>query len=280
MQDFCKHQNEENGACRTSANVKMEETELAGLLQTSKWKKRSLQNFCKRQNGGNGACRTSANVKMGKMELAGLLQTSKWKKRSLQSFCKRQNGGNGICRTSANATEIRLAFAGMLQTPRKYGWHLQECCKRHRNTVGICRNAANATEIRLVFAGMLQTSKKRNWDLRNFRKRQNGENSLRSILYDSKEKRRERRMNALEINAELQHELSVIADDEGYLKRALKSIRRLADQKRKEDETYMTDEEFQAKINRSLEQARRGEVIELLPGESLDDMLRRAGYDI
>ncbi|PNE27221.1 hypothetical protein BHU11_02855 [Tannerella sp. oral taxon 808] len=87
-------------------------------------------------------------------------------------------------------------------------------------------------------------------------------------------------MNALEINAELQHELSVIADDEGYLKRALKSIRRLADQKRKEDETYMTDEEFQAKINRSLEQARRGEVIELLPGESLDDMLRRAGYDI
>ncbi|PNE29130.1 hypothetical protein BHU09_03380 [Tannerella sp. oral taxon 808] len=87
-------------------------------------------------------------------------------------------------------------------------------------------------------------------------------------------------MNALEINAELQHELSVIADDEGYLKRALKSIRRLADQKRKEDKTYMTDEEFQAKINRSLEQARRGEVIELLPGESLDDMLRRAGYDI
>ena len=86
-------------------------------------------------------------------------------------------------------------------------------------------------------------------------------------------------MNALEINAELQHELSVIADDEEYLKRALKSIRRLADQKRKEDETYMTDEEFQAKINRSLEQARRGEVIELLPGESLDDMLRRAGYD-
>lgn len=61
---------------------------------------------------------------------------------------------------------------------------------------------------------------------------------------------------------------------------ALKSIRHLADQKRKEDETYMTDGEFQAKINGSLEKVRRGEVIELLLGESLDDMLRRAGYDI
>ena len=33
MQDFCKHQNEENGACRTSANVKMGKMVLAGLLQ-------------------------------------------------------------------------------------------------------------------------------------------------------------------------------------------------------------------------------------------------------
>ena len=195
------------------------------------------------------ACRTSANVKMGEMAFAGLLQTSKWGK---------------------------WHFAELLQTSKWEKRHLQESCKRHGNTVGICRNPASATEIRLAFAGMLQVPRKYGWHLQECCKRQNGGNSLRSILYDSKEKRR---MNALEINAELQHELSVIADDEGYLKRALKSIRRLADQKRKEDETYMTDEEFQAKINRSLEQARRGEVIELLPGESLDDMLRRAGYD-
>ena len=169
-----------------------------------------------------------------------------------------------------------MAFAGLPQVSRRYGWHLRDSRKSHGDAVGVCGTPASLTEIRLAFAGMLQAPRKYGWHLQNFCKHQNGGNSLRSILYDSKEKRR---MNALEINAELQHELSVIADDEGYLKRALKSIRRLADQKRKEDETYMTDEEFQARINRSLEQARRGEVIELLPGESLDDMLRRAGYD-
>ena len=196
------------------------------------------------------ACRTSANTKMRKTAFAGTLQAPRKYGWHLQDFCKHHGNTVGICRNAASATEIRLAFAGMLQTPRKYGWHLQNFCKRHGNTVGICRNAANIKMGEIVCDPFCMTVK-----------------------------RRERRMNALEINAELQHELSVIADDEGYLKRALKSIRRLADQKRKEDETYMTDEEFQAKINRSLEQARRGEVIELLPGESLDDMLRRAGYD-
>ena len=138
-----------------------------------------------------------------------------------------------------------------LRSNKRGKWRLRDSRKSHGDTVGICRNAANIKMGEIVCDPFCMTVK-----------------------------RRERRMNALEINAELQHELSVIADDEGYLKRALKSIRRLADQKRKEDKTYMTDEEFQAKINRSLEQARRGEVIELLPGESLDDMLRRAGYDI
>ena len=76
------------GLCRTSANAKKEKMALAGLLQTSKWRKRPLQNFCKRQNGENGLCRTSANVKMEKMAFAGLLQTSKWRKWPLQNFCK------------------------------------------------------------------------------------------------------------------------------------------------------------------------------------------------
>ncbi len=208
---------------------------------------------------------------------AGLLQTPKWRKRHLRDSRKSHGDTVGICGTPASLTEMQLAFAGLPQVSRRYGWRLRDSRKPHGDTVGVCGTPASPTEIRLAFAGMLQTPRKYGWHLQKCCKRQNGGNSLRSILYDSKEKRR---MNALEINAELQHELSVIADDEGYLKRALKSIRRLADQKRKEDETYMTDEEFQAKINRSLEQARRGEVIELLPGESLDDMLRRAGYDI
>ena len=74
LQDFCKRQKGENGLCRTSANVKMEETALAELLQTSKWRKWLLQNFCKRQNGENGPCRTSASVKKEKMAFAELLQ--------------------------------------------------------------------------------------------------------------------------------------------------------------------------------------------------------------
>ncbi len=92
--------------------------------------------------------------------------------------------------------------------------------------------------------------------------------------------RKEKHMKALDISVELQHELNVIADDEAYLRRALRVIRRLANQKRKEDETYMTDAEFQAKIESSLEQIRRGEFVEMLPGETLDDMLKRAGYDV
>ena len=75
LQDFCKHQNGENGVCRTSANVKMEKMALAELLQMPKWRKWRLQDFCKHQNGENGVCRTSANVKMEKVALAELLQT-------------------------------------------------------------------------------------------------------------------------------------------------------------------------------------------------------------
>lgn len=39
----------------------------------------------------------------------------------------------------------------------------------------------------------------------------------------------------------------------------------------------MTKEEFFAKIDKSLEQARQGQVHRMLPDESLDDFLRRVG---
>ena len=133
----------------------------AGLLQTSKWKKRSLQDFCKRQNGENGSCRTSANVKMEETELAELLQTSKWGKWSLQDFCKRQIGKNGPCRNAASATEIRLAFAGMLQTPRKYGWHLQNFCKHQKREIGTCGTSANTKMGKIVCDPFCMTVKKR-----------------------------------------------------------------------------------------------------------------------
>ena len=44
-------------------------------------------------------------------------------------------------------------------------------------------------------------------------------------------------MTAMEMNAELFRDLSIIAEDEGLMKKALKAIRRIAAQKRAMDET-------------------------------------------
>lgn len=66
-------------------------------------------------------------------------------------------------------------------------------------------------------------------------------------------------MTAMQINAELFQCLSIIAEDESFMKRATKYIKKLAEQKRREDETLMTKEEFFARIDDSLEQAKRGE---------------------
>lgn len=87
-------------------------------------------------------------------------------------------------------------------------------------------------------------------------------------------------MDTLQLNAELLRQMSVIADDENYLRRALKYIRKLAAQKAEEDETLMTKDEYFAKIDRSLQQAKDGNVLRMLSDESLDDFMRRAGYDL
>jgi hypothetical protein len=42
----------------------------------------------------------------------------------------------------------------------------------------------------------------------------------------------------------------------------------------------MTKAEFEAKIKSSLEQAKNGEVVTLLPGENIEDLLARCGYEI
>ena len=73
--------------------------------------------------------------------------------------------------------------------------------------------------------------------------------------------------------------LSVIAEDEGLMKRAVKYLRKLVAEK-EADPTLMTEEEFFAKIKRGEEAYERGEYTVLEPGESVTDMLRRNGYDI
>ena len=86
-------------------------------------------------------------------------------------------------------------------------------------------------------------------------------------------------MTTMQMNAEIFRHMSVIAEDEGLMKRAVKYLRKLVAEK-EADPTLMTEEEFFAKIKRGEEAYERGEYTVLKPGESVTDMLRRNGYDI
>lgn len=66
-------------------------------------------------------------------------------------------------------------------------------------------------------------------------------------------------MTTMQLNAEIYRSLSVIAENESLMKRAAKYLKKLAAQE--EDETLMTKEEFFAKIDESLQQAREGKVV-------------------
>ena len=66
-------------------------------------------------------------------------------------------------------------------------------------------------------------------------------------------------MTALQLNAELYRNLGIIAEDENMLDKVVKYVRRLAKQMT-DDPTCMTKEEYFAMLDRSEEQARRGEV--------------------
>lgn len=67
-------------------------------------------------------------------------------------------------------------------------------------------------------------------------------------------------MTTMQLNADLFQSLSVIADDESLMKRAVKYLKKLAEQKKQqEDDTLMTKEEFFANIDDSLKQIERGE---------------------
>ena len=59
-------------------------------------------------------------------------------------------------------------------------------------------------------------------------------------------------MTAIQMNAELLRNMSIIAEDENLLKRAVKYLRKLVAEK--EDSSLMTEEEFFAKIERAEKQ--------------------------
>jgi len=83
-------------------------------------------------------------------------------------------------------------------------------------------------------------------------------------------------MTAIQMNAELLRNMSIIAEDENLLKRAVKYLRKLVSQK-ESDSTLFTKEEFFARVDEAREQIKRGEGVEMLPDESLDEFLKRVG---
>ena len=73
------------------------------------------------------------------------------------------------------------------------------------------------------------------------------------------------------MNAELFRAMGEIAEDEGLMTKLVKYVKRLAAQK-KSDLTLMTKEEF----FRRVDEAKKGPLYELMPGETLDDLIKRA----
>ena len=78
-------------------------------------------------------------------------------------------------------------------------------------------------------------------------------------------------MTAMELNAELFRELSIIAEDESMMKRVVNYLKKLT--AKKKDDTLMTKEEFFAKIERAEQQIDRGEGMMMLPEEDLTTFL-------
>lgn len=80
--------------------------------------------------------------------------------------------------------------------------------------------------------------------------------------------------STLALNADFLRDLSVVAEDENLLTKAVKYIRKLA--AKKEYPTLMTKEEFFKRIDK----AKEGPTYSMLPGENLTSFLKRQGYDL
>ena len=85
-------------------------------------------------------------------------------------------------------------------------------------------------------------------------------------------------MTALQLNAQIWRDMSILADSEPMMKRVAKYLHNLVAEK--EDSTLMTKEEFFAKIERAEQQIARGEGMEMHPDEDLTMFLKRNGYNV
>ena len=82
-------------------------------------------------------------------------------------------------------------------------------------------------------------------------------------------------MTSVQLNAQIWHDMSVLASSEPMMKRVAKYLRKLV--REQNDPTLMTREEFYEKLDRAEEEYRQGKYYEMLPGENLDDFLKRVG---
>ena len=73
-------------------------------------------------------------------------------------------------------------------------------------------------------------------------------------------------MTSIQLNAELLRNLSIIAEDEKLLKRAVKYLRKLVSEK--EDPTLFTKEEFFQRVD----EAKKGPLFELKEGETVENL--------
>ena len=78
-------------------------------------------------------------------------------------------------------------------------------------------------------------------------------------------------MTAVQLNAEMLRSMSIIAEDETLLRRAVKYLHKLVADK--EDPTLFTKEEFFQRID----EAKKGPSYELKEGETIEDLIERVG---
>lgn len=85
-------------------------------------------------------------------------------------------------------------------------------------------------------------------------------------------------MTTLQLNAEMLRLMSVVAEDENLLKRAVKYLKNLV--AKREDPTLMTREEFFAQIDHARQQIREGKGVRMRHGETLTELLERTGHAV
>lgn len=78
-------------------------------------------------------------------------------------------------------------------------------------------------------------------------------------------------MTAIQLREELFREMNPLLDSEAAMEKLIKYIKKLSG--KSSDRTLMTEDEFFAKVDKSLEQARQGRVHRIESKEELDKFL-------